>query len=102
MATGYACYLLIYQAKNQRRPAVTVWKQGSWHGRRDPECTDALKDEMRSRSIHRAYCSDKTKAKSRVSASVFNLYVFTDEMIFPLAGLTETLHASLSEKCTVC
>ncbi len=93
MASGYACYLPIYQAKNQQRPAVTVWKwkQDSWHGRRDPECTDALKGEMCSRSIHRAYCSDKTKAESRVSASVFNLYVFTDEMIFPLAGLMETL-----------
>lgn len=63
----------------------------SWHGRRDPGGTDALEAQMCSRSIHRAYCSDKTKAESRVSASVFNLYVFTDEMIFPLAGLTETL-----------
>lgn len=54
---------------------------------RDPVCTDALYSPP---SPH-SHCSDKTKAESRVSASVFNLYVFTDSMIFPLAGLTETL-----------
>lgn len=101
--------------ETQQKLALTDrWKCETGTGslgtaRRDPGRTDAFKCELCSHFIQRrpldSYCWDKTKGTSRVSASVLNLYQFTDEMIFPLAGLEETFAysfvSSLFKRCIV-